>query len=172
MLEIEKTYLAKSIPEGLAACAHKELLDVYVPRESAHAHLRIRKNGDRHEITKKTPINPNDASQLKEETIVLTADEFNALASVPGKRIRKIRYLYPYQGMTAEVDVFQDSLAGLVVVDFEFDSPEAQRAFVMPEFCLADITQEDFIAGGVLCGKKYQDIQAELERFNYKPLTV
>jgi hypothetical protein len=106
------------------------------------------------------------------ETVPLTADEFAALATVEGKRTRKIRYEYPYRGIGAEIDVFQDHLAGLVVVDFEFSSPEEKELFSMPDFCLADITQEDFIAGGILCGKSYTDIQGELGRFGYQPLSV
>jgi hypothetical protein len=55
----------------------------------------------------------------------------------------------------------------MVLVDFEFDTEEDQAAFAMPEFCLADVTQEDFIAGGILAGKKYQDLEEDLKRFNY-----
>lgn len=38
----------------------------------------------------------------------------------------------------------------------------------MPDFCLADVTQEKFTAGGILAGKKYSDIEAELEKYGYK----
>jgi len=57
-----------------------------------------------------------------------------------------------------------------VLVDIEFDSPEDLHASTMPEFCLADVTQEDFIAGGRLCGKSYIDIESELTRFEYTKL--
>ena len=42
---------------------------------------------------------------------------------------------------------------------------EEKNKFGMPDFCLADVTQEDFIAGGYLAGKGYVDIEKELERF-------
>ena len=61
-------------------------------------------------------------------------------------------------------------LKGLVVIDFEFETIEEKDAFKMPEFCLVDITQEVFIAGGMVCGKKYEDIENELKRFNYNKL--
>jgi len=32
------------------------------------------------------------------------------------------------------------------------------------------VTQEEFIAGGLLAGKTYNDIAPELERFNYQPI--
>ncbi len=121
-------------------------------------------------MTKKEPVNYGDASHQKEQTIQLTESEFNELSQLNGKRIHKLRYLYDYNGKTAEFDVFQGDLKGLVVVDFEFDSIEEKDSFEMPDFCLVDITQEDFIAGGMICGKSYEDIESELDRFDYKRL--
>ena len=42
----------------------------------------------------------------------------------------------------------------------------------MPDFCLVDITQETFIAGGVIAGKTLEDIQSELLTHNYKVLQL
>ncbi len=171
MLEIEKTYLAKKLPENLASFPSKEIIDTYVPKNQEHPQLRLRQNGDRFEITKKTPAGDHSGSMHNEETIHLSAEEFKALSStVEGKRIHKTRYLYPHQNKTAEVDVFQEDLAGLVLVDFEFESVGDMESFTPPDFCLVDVTEEDFIAGGLLCGKSYQDIELELRRFGYKKL--
>jgi len=169
MIEIERTFLAKKLPD-LSKCKKKEMLDIYIPTtESMHARIRIRKNGDKYELTKKTPVKEGDHSQLREETIHLSEDEFNTFEKgVKGKRVHKNRYLFEYKGKTAEIDVFIDDLAGLVLVDFEFSSAEEKNAFKMPTFCLADVTQEDFIAGGILCGKSYKDLENELTKFGYK----
>ena len=172
MIELEKTYLAKSLPAGLKNCKHKEIIDIYIPKPSRHPKLRIRKNGDKYEITKKEPVNTNDASHQKEQTIVLTEEEFNELARLDGKKTHKIRYYYNYKGKTAEIDVFQGSLKGLVIVDFEFETVEEKDAFKMPPFCLAEVTQEEVIAGGMLCGKSYEEIEEELKRFNYRKLVL
>jgi CYTH domain-containing protein len=86
--------------------------------------------------------------------------------------VQKNRYKVTISGRPAEVDVFTGELNGLVVIDFEFDSPEEKAKFQPPTCCLADVTQEDFIAGGLLAGKSYQDIATDLERYNYKPLSV
>ncbi|MEK6905851.1 MAG: hypothetical protein AABX24_05615 [Nanoarchaeota archaeon] len=40
----------------------------------------------------------------------------------------------------------------------------------MPNFCLAEVTQEDFIAGGMICGKTYEDIEDDLRKFKYNKL--
>ncbi|MBW2964595.1 hypothetical protein KY363_03990 [Candidatus Woesearchaeota archaeon] len=170
MIELELTYLAKSLPEGLAKCRHKEIIDIYIPTNSVHPTLRIRKSGDKYEITKKEPVE-DDPSHQNEETTTLTADEFDELnKNIEGKRTHKLRYYYPFQGKTAEIDVFQGKLKGLVVIDFEFETMEEKDSFTMPDFCLADVTPEEFIAGGMVCGKAYDDLQKDLDRYGYKKL--
>ncbi|MBN2142485.1 hypothetical protein JW711_04095 [Candidatus Woesearchaeota archaeon] len=172
MIEIEKTYLAKSIPPEALKGRSKEIIDFYIPPSRAHPDLRIRKNGDEYEITRKIPAGDGtDKGKQVEMTIPLSKEEFESLSQAPGKKIHKIRYLMDYKGLTAEVDVFQGDLQGLVLVDFEFENPEVSDAFEMPDFCLAEVTQEQFIAGGMLCGKRYEDIRAELEKFKYEKLT-
>ncbi len=171
MIELEKTYLAKKLPKDLKSCKFKEIIDVYIPKSSEHPKLRLRKNGDRFELTKKEPVDKGDASHQKEQTIILTKTEFNTLnRQLKGKRVRKIRYFYNYDGRTAEFDIFQDDLAGLVVVDFEFSTIDEKDSFQIPNFCLADITQEVFIAGGMICGKSYKDIEHNLAKFKYRKL--
>ncbi|MDZ7611892.1 MAG: hypothetical protein U5L10_03955 [Candidatus Moranbacteria bacterium] len=171
MLELEKTYLAKYLPKGLKDCSFKEVIDVYIPKTDPHPVLRLRKNGSNFEMTKKQPVKGGDASAQTEETIILSREEFDALNNqVEGKRVRKVRYSYNHQGKTAEIDVFQDDLKGLVLVDFEFESVNDKEIFVMPDFCLADVTQEDFIAGGMLCGKGCGDIEEKLNRFGYQKI--
>ncbi len=56
------------------------------------------------------------------------------------------------------------------MVDFEFKNLKEKDAFTMPDFCLAEVTQEEFTAGGMLCGKDFADIEENLEKFNYKKL--
>jgi CYTH domain-containing protein len=169
-LELEKTYLVKYLPEGLVVCEHKDLYDIYIPEGAEHPKLRIRRRGDKYEITKKTPLLTGDASTQTEQTVPLTPAEFEVFEKLPGKRVHKTRYLYNFEGQMAEVDVFEDDLKGLVLVDFEFGKAEEMKAFLMPEFCLAEVTQELFLAGGMLCGKKYSDIEGQLNKFGYKKI--
>ncbi|MDH4330915.1 MAG: CYTH domain-containing protein [Candidatus Moranbacteria bacterium] len=170
MIELEKTYLAKELPKDLENCRFKEIIDIYIPKNSEHPSLRLRKNGNKFEMTRKEPVTDGDASQQKEHTIPLTEKEFEALNKIEGKRVRKMRHFYDCDGATAEFDVFQDDLEGLVVVDFEFENTKEKDDFEMPDFCLSDVTQENFIAGGMICGKCYSDIESDLEKFDYKKL--
>jgi len=171
MLEFEKTYLAKYLPADLKQAPAKEIIDIYYPKSAKHAVLRLRKSGARCEMTKKTDTGADKSKKL-ETTIPLDESEYEAIAKAPGKQVRKIRYYYPYAGLTAEIDVFQDELSGLIEVDFEFQTEEELQNFQMPDFCLVDVTDEDFLAGGMLCGKSYGEIEKELSRLNYKKIKI
>jgi len=166
-VELERTFLLKKIPEGLKDCKSIEVFDIYIPQSAHHPILRIRKRGDVFEMTKKSPIE-NDSSEQEEQTIPLSKEEFSELSTLGGKKLRKIRYFYPTNNRTAEIDIYLDDLEGLAIVDFEFDSSEEKAEFKMPDFCLADVTQEKGTAGGILAGKKYSDIQSFLEKYNYQ----
>lgn len=170
MVELEKTFLAKALPPDLDECPHKVMMDIYYPAEQAHCHLRLRRRGDKYEITKKYRLRPDDCSSLVENTIELTQDEFAALAKAEGKRLKKLRYYLDYNGKLLEVDVFQDALRGLVLIDVEFSSEEEKDNFVAPDFCLAEVTQDSFLAGGVLCGKTHKDIGEHLKNYEYSKL--
>jgi CYTH domain-containing protein len=172
MLELEKTFLARHIPAGVIDSPSREIIDNYIPGTSTHPVVRIRKNGNQYEITKKQPIDAADASRQIEQTISLTADEWHELNSLNGKQIRKIRYQFPWKDLIAEFDVFQDELSGLVLVDLEFTNDAQKESCGIPDFCLAEVTQEKFIAGGKLSGKSYSDIEPQLAIFNYSKLSL
>jgi len=172
MVELELTYLAKTLPANLKDCPSRRIVDYYVTNGTGHSDLRIRKNGDSYELTRKTPLKDGDASKQTETTIVLNQTEFESLSHAKSRKITKKRYLFQYEGQTAEFDVFDGGLAGLVVIDFEFANEAEMGSFEMPNFCLADITQETFIAGGVLAGKNLSDIKDVLKKFAYCELEL
>lgn len=168
-VELELTYLVKTLPD-LTKAPSKLVVDVYFPLNATHSCLRLRQNGDQFEITKKIPVDGADSSHQHEHTIKLTQPEFTALAVAPGKRVVKRRYFYDFNGRLAEIDVFEENLKGLVLADFEFKTREEQAAFKMPDFCLADVTQDEAVAGGYLAGKSYADVAPQLAGYWYKPL--
>ncbi len=165
MLEFERLFLAKRLPEGLEKCKNKEVVDIYLPHDSHHPVLRIRKNGDKYEMTKKEVVS---TGVFSEQTIVLSPEEFNSLAKIQGKFLHKIRYFYPHENRTLEIGVFQGALKGLVLIDVEFASEEDMKNFIMPGFFLAEVKNKEFLAGGMLCGKSYADIEPFLNQLGYK----
>lgn len=169
MIELERRYLLKRLPQDLHDWPSTEVYDIYIPKDAAHAYLRVRKNGERMVITKKTPVE-GDTNKLKEETIVLSEEEFTVLKELPGKVLHKIRYFYEHDSHTIEIGVFQGALKGLVLADVEFENEEDMKAFKMPDFFLCEVHDEEF-AGGWLCGKNIDDIQEALKRHQYQELS-
>jgi CYTH domain-containing protein len=172
MEEFELTYLARGLPAGLGKCPKKEMLDIYLPSSHPHPTLRIRKAGDKLEMTKKEPVSGTDSSHQLETTIPLRPDEYAELSTLSGKRVGKTRYYYHEGNTDYEIDVFRGDLSGLVLVDVEFKSAADKARFTPPSWCLADVTQEKFVAGGMVCGKKYADIERDLARYGYKKIIV
>ena len=150
MEELELTYLPKYLPSEVLAAPFKEMLDIYIPESADHPILRIRRSGSKYEMTKKQPVLTGDSSRQIETTIPLTAEEFLELEKIPGKRVEKTRYLYEENGFNFEVDLFKGELKGLVLVDIEFKTEKDKANFRAPEWCLVDVTQEKFVAGGML----------------------
>jgi CYTH domain-containing protein len=170
-IELERTFLAKYLPNDLDNFPSKQMQDNYIPKQARHPVLRIRKNREKFTITKKYPKSQKDNSIMIEETINLTQEEYHALQQIDSKTHKKIRYQYKTNNSKiCEIDIYQDNLKGLVIIDFEFNTIEEKNNFIPPDFCLVEVTQEEFIAGGYLCGKSYEDIQEELEKFGYKKL--
>jgi CYTH domain-containing protein len=71
-------------------------------------------------------LDPHDASQL--------------WAHTDGRRIEKVRHRIDVGAATAELDVYGGSLAGLLVVEVEFDSEDAADAFVVPKWFGRELT--------------------------------
>lgn len=170
-LELELTYLAAHIPSEIDGVKPVAMEDTYFPEDqSVHAHLRVRAKDDRYEITKKVSVVEGDASAHIESTIPLDTDEYASLITASTRKIRKDRFKTTIDGHEAEVDVFRGLLSGLVLIDFEFQSYEDKAGFQPPASCLVDVTQEGFIAGGVLSGRTYEDIEPELTRLGYQKI--
>ncbi len=174
-IELERTFLLKKIPKGLKECDYIEIIDLYIPQSVPHPILRLRKIGDVFEMTKKAPKKKGDSSEQYEETILLSAEEFKSLSHLEGKKLRKIRYFYPWKGVKkdkADIDIYLDNFEGLAIVDFEFESVSDKDSFQMPDFCLADFTQEKSTAGGWLAGREYSDIKKHLDKYGYKKIFI
>ncbi len=170
MIEHERKFLAKFLPKELHQCKSREIIDIYLPADNPNPNLRIRKNGNRYEITRKEVLD-GDTSKLKEDNLTISEEEFKELEKeVKGKRVHKIRYYYPYHNLMGEIDIFQGNLKGLILVEFEFPNLEEKEKFEIPDFCLVEVTKnsKEVFAGGMLCGKSFTDIERELKKWGYE----
>ena len=51
------------------------------------------------------------------------------------------------------------------MVDFEFKNIEEQLNFIMPDFCLAEVTDDANIAGGLLAHLKMKSLKPILDKY-------
>ena len=77
-------------------------------------------------------------------SIYLTEKEYAVLAAnLPGVRVEKVRHrLRSREGVSLLVDEFQGELAGLVLAEAEFQSPDQSAAFEAPEFVDQEVTED------------------------------
>ena len=170
-IEKELKYLVASIPADLDKYDKKRLVDIYIPRKEGHAAIRIRQQGDKFSITKKTPVLVDGVQVLKEETIDITEEDFQIFKTMKNARILdKTRFYYPFGEHMMEIDVFSGELRGLVLAEIEFGSIDDLKSFKKPDFLLSDVTSQDFLAGGVLYKLSYGSIEEKLTEFGYSPL--
>ncbi len=74
--------------------------------------------------------------------VYLSADEYFALAVLPGRALRKRRYRYEQGGQRFSIDVFEGTHAGLVLCEAEAPSLEVLRALTFSAFVLGDVTAD------------------------------
>ncbi len=134
-MEIERKYLVKNIPGNLKDFPCRSMEQGYL---STAPVIRIRKDQDRYELTYKSK-----GLMIREEyNLPLTADAYgHLLKKIDGRLIKKDRYMIPLKdGLTAELDVFKEELAPLVLAEVEFPDEESARAFTPPDWFGEDVT--------------------------------
>jgi CYTH domain-containing protein len=79
--------------------------------------------------------------------LYLSAVEWQAIADVPARTVRKVRTSIPPFG----VDVFQDELAGLVLAEAESDTDDDLAALAPPDGAVAEVTADQRFTGVASC---------------------
>ena len=130
-LELELTYLAKEIPNEIQNIQPTRIIDLYIPDTVEHAHLRLRQKGEKYEITKKTPVKQGDSSEQIEQTIPLTKEEFEALATCSQKKVVKDRYKIKINNEEQAHKLLKDLIDNNIVVNkFEIQKPTLNDIFI------------------------------------------
>ncbi|HYJ21392.1 MAG TPA: CYTH domain-containing protein [Solirubrobacterales bacterium] len=135
--EIERKFLLDEPPDGLQDHTAKRIEQGYLAiRESVE--VRLRKLEDRRLLTAKV----GHGESRVEVEIPLGINQFDALWPLTeSRRLRKTRYLVPLgDGLVAEVDVFEEDLAGLVTAEVEFDSERQSHEFQPPGWLGKEVT--------------------------------
>lgn len=134
-MEIERKYLVKEIPVNLDQYESQKIAQGYLCTEPV---VRIRRSNNDYYMTYK-----GDGLMAREEyNLPLTEEAYTHLRpKIDGLLIAKTRYLIPLNDkLTAELDIFEEDLKGLVIVEVEFDSVEEANAFSAPDWFGEDVT--------------------------------
>ncbi len=135
-MEIERKYAIRNMPEDLSGYEKKIIEQGYLCHNPT---VRIRKSNEEYILTYKSklgvdPITQSHSNVNHEVELPLTEEAYLKLkAKTDGNMIYKTRYLIPLpNGLTAELDVFEGVLKGLVFAEVEFPDILSAEEFVPP----------------------------------------
>jgi CYTH domain-containing protein len=143
-MEIERKWVLEAPPDGLPSGERVE--QGYVALDD-HAEVRVRRKGAEHTLT----IKSEPGLTRVEEELAIDAERFASLwALTEGRRVVKTRHNVALGELTAEVDVYEGDLGGLVTAEVEFPSEEASRAFAAPDWLGREVTGDPRYANRTL----------------------
>lgn len=134
-MEIEKKYLLKKLP-ALSVYEYHKIEQAYLCTGPV---VRVRREDENYYMTYKG----SGLMSREEYNLPLTAESYAHLkAKADGNVISKTRYLIPLgkEKLVAEVDVFEEPFAPLVMAEVEFESEEQANAFEAPEWFGEEVT--------------------------------
>lgn len=158
-LEIEKKFKVKKLPEDLSQYKKKVMEQGYL---CTNPIVRIRRSNEDYILTYKSIFGLEDKEGQNQEAkicheleVPLNKEGYEHLREkIDGNLISKTRYLIPLeQGLKAELDIFEGSLKGLVIVEVEFPTMEALAEFQPPEWFGEDVSNDKRYTNNYLATK-------------------
>ena len=153
-VERERRFLVPALPD-VEPTADRHITDLYLDGTRLRLRLSVGVVEGAHEtvrkLTQKIPAPPGSPPGVQGwiTNTYLSESEYARLAALPGRWLRKRRWSIAPMG----VDVFEGSLAGLVLAEAEFGSDGEMAAFVPPAWCGREVTAEPEFTGGWLAGR-------------------
>ena len=147
-MEIERKFVLAAAPPRLDAHDHARIEQGYVALDDNGTEVRVRRRGHERLMT----IKSGSGLVRAEEEWPLEPERFDALWPLTdGRRVIKTRYLVPLDdGLTAEVDVYEGALDGLMTAEVEFPSERESDAFAPPEWLGREVTGDERYANRTL----------------------
>ena len=141
MKEIERKWIVETdaLPAVVRDGRSCRIEQAYVALEPDGPEVRIRRTDDAMTLTVKS----KGGLVRTEVDVEIDAAQFEALMSVAGaRRLTKTRYFVDVSGHEASVDVYDGTLAGMVIAEVEFASESAANAFDAPAWFGRDVTDD------------------------------
>ena len=134
--EIERKFLLKHLPPDFGKVKPVQLEQGYLAQSDIRE-IRIRCKDQSWQMTVKDGL----GLQRQETEIELSKQQAEALWPLTlGRRITKMRFVYPYESHTLEIDIFSGALDPLRLCEIEFASLEEAKAFKAPDFLGKEVT--------------------------------
>jgi len=137
--EIERKWLVRDLPM-LRELKREQIIQGYLAIASDGTEVRIRRKGNKYFETVKSR-----GGLIRDEIEVeISEDQFCMLwPATEGRRLEKIRYALEWNGYQLEIDVYQGSVAGLVIAELEFASSEESKRFSPPAWLGKEVTGDN-----------------------------
>jgi len=137
-MEIERKYLMNYLPGDLLQYQYKKIEQGYLCHNPI---LRIRKSNEDYYLTYKSKFGlkkegSGSAIINNEIELLLTEEAYQSLKlKIDGNMVYKTRYMIPMkEELTAELDIFEGILTGLIFAEVEFPNEEAANKFIPPSW--------------------------------------
>lgn len=151
-LEIEKKFKIKKLPENLSQYKKKVIEQGYL---CTNPIVRIRRSNEDYILTYKSLFGLEENKETKNQQakicheleVPLNKEGYEHLREkIDGNLISKTRYLIPLEQegylLKAELDIFEGSFKGLVIVEVEFPTIEIMKKFQPPEWFGEDVSND------------------------------
>lgn len=94
---------------------------------------------------------PADFSRTTITNMYLSAREYEVLAALPARELRKFRRLFRHSGRVFSVDTFGGELAGLVLAEVELEThAELAEPLDLPQWVIREVSDDLRFTGGSL----------------------
>jgi len=145
-LEVERKFLLPEIPEWLAGHPRRQIEQGYLAIAGG-TEVRLRKVDGQLYLTVKV-----GHGEVRDEVeVAIDESQFERLWPLTeALRVRKTRFLVPVGGLSAEVDVFEGHLQGLVTAEIEFPGELQSHAFEPPAWLGEEVTGDGRYANQAL----------------------
>ena len=136
-MEIERKFLIKNMPDNLEQYKYHDIEQAYLCTSPV---VRIRKQDDEYYLTYKS----KGMMAREEYNLPLGREGYEHLhPKADGNILTKRRYLIQLDdGHMVELDVFDGVKKGLIMAEVEFESEEAAKEFIPPEWFGEEVTYD------------------------------
>jgi adenylate cyclase len=140
--EIERKFWVRQLPAFVPELPHSQIQQAYLALGSDGNEIRLRQKDDTYWLTIKTQ---GDLERSEYET-PLSQQQFETLwPAIQPPIIHKTRYLWQREGYNIEVDVYQQTLKGLIVAEIEFPDKKSALQYQPEPWMDKDITHLNFM---------------------------